>query len=119
MADAGVVFEAGGDWHVARAVAPGAAPDHPQAGTADVSGRATVPNTGGWERYQWVGAPRIRLPAGSHVLRVVSEQQYFNFDSVRVTLDTAGLSSTEPKPTESREPDRRTASVRPTARAPH
>lgn len=78
----------------------------------DVSGRVVVPNTGSWQRYQWAGVPRVRLPAGSHVLRVVSEQQYFNFDAVRVTAETASLSATGPTTTEPREPDRRTAGLR-------
>jgi hypothetical protein len=50
----------------------------------DVSGRVVVPNTGSWQTYRWFGAHRIPLAAGRHVLRVVSAQQYFNFDAILV-----------------------------------
>jgi len=81
----------------------------------DVSGRVPVPNTGSWQRYRWVGAPRIQLHAGRHVLRVVSAQQYFNFDAVRVVNDTAELSPSTGT-TESRGSERAAANVRATAR---
>jgi hypothetical protein len=48
----------------------------------------TVPNTGGWNTYRWVGKRRAYLAAGRHTLTVGCEQQYFNFDSLRVTAAT-------------------------------
>jgi len=80
----------------------------------DVSGRVTVPNTGSWQRYRWVGAPRVTLETGRHVLRVVSAQQYFNFDAVRVTFDTSEVSSST-STTKSRERETTAANVRSTA----
>ena len=50
----------------------------------DVSGTVTVPDTGYWGTFQAVTVPGVTLSAGSHVLRVISDQQYFNFDAVIV-----------------------------------
>jgi hypothetical protein len=55
----------------------------------DVSGVVTVPNTGGWSNFQWVGKKGVQLPAGTHVLRIVSSQQYFNLNSIRVAAAQA------------------------------
>jgi hypothetical protein len=54
-----------------------------------------VPNTGGWNTFQWVGKKGVLLTAGKHVLKIATDQQYFNLNSVRVI--TPG-SSTEPAP---------------------
>jgi hypothetical protein len=64
----------------------------------DVSGRVTIPSTGSWQSYRWVGAPNVQLTAGPHVLRVVSAQQYFNFDAVRVTDEESELSTSNAEP---------------------
>jgi hypothetical protein len=49
------------------------------------TGTVTLPNTGGWSRYQWVGKKRIALTAGTHVVKLVSERPYFALNSIRVT----------------------------------
>jgi len=51
----------------------------------NVTGSVLVPNTGNWNTFQWVGATGINLAAGAHVLKIVSEQQYFDVDAVRIT----------------------------------
>jgi hypothetical protein len=50
-----------------------------------MTGRIAVPNAGNWETYNWLGKTRVTLPAGRHVLKVVSEQPYFGLDAIRVT----------------------------------
>ncbi|MGE0030829.1 MAG: carbohydrate-binding protein [Steroidobacteraceae bacterium] len=60
---------------------------------ADVSGRVTVPNTGSWDAYQWVVRADVPLSAGTHVLKVVADQQYFNLNSLRVTPTGSSLPS--------------------------
>jgi hypothetical protein len=50
----------------------------------NVTGSVAVPNTGSWSTFQWIGVGGISLAAGQHVLRVHAEQEYFNFDSLRV-----------------------------------
>jgi hypothetical protein len=56
-----------------------------------VTGSVLVPQSKNWSTFQWVNAPSIVLTAGKHVLKVVSDQQYFNLNSIRVLTD---LSST-------------------------
>jgi hypothetical protein len=43
-----------------------------------------VPTTGSWTTYQWVGTGGIELSAGPHILRIYSEQEYFDLDALRV-----------------------------------
>jgi len=50
----------------------------------DVTGTIVVPNTGSWNAFQWVGKKGVTLAAGTHLLKVVSNQQYFNLNSIRV-----------------------------------
>ena len=54
-------------------------------GSGDVTGAISVPNTGSWSSFQWVGKNGVYLTAGQKVLRIVAVQQYFNLDSIRVT----------------------------------
>ncbi len=51
----------------------------------NVTGTVTVPDTGKWKTFQWVGRKGVSLAAGQHVLKVVADQQYFNLNSIRVT----------------------------------
>ena len=50
----------------------------------NVSGSVVVPNTGSWSTFQAVAVTGVNLTAGTHVLKVVSDLQYFNFDSVQI-----------------------------------
>ena len=63
----------------------------------DVTGRIDVPNTGDWNAFQWVGKKGVALAAGQHVLKIVSDQQYFDLNSIRVnaapSTDTAAPST--------------------------
>ena len=52
---------------------------------SNVTGPVVLPDTGGWDNYQWIGKRTIALPAGVHVLTVVSLQPYFGFNALRVT----------------------------------
>jgi hypothetical protein len=45
----------------------------------------TVPNTGWWATFMFVGVGGVSLSTGTHVLRVHSEQEYFNLDAIRIT----------------------------------
>ena len=57
-------------------------------GTA-IPGSVDVPSTGSWGAFTWVKKPRVLLRAGRHVLRVVSERQYFNLNRIRVTASAS------------------------------
>jgi hypothetical protein len=54
-------------------------------GRGDVTGNIAVPSTGNWDTFQWVGKNGVFLAAGQQVLRIVSVQQYFNLNSIRIT----------------------------------
>src|SRR2546429_6066197 len=49
----------------------------------------SVPNTGNWNTFQWVGETGVPLTAGTHVLKIVADQQYFNLNSIRVLAMSA------------------------------
>jgi hypothetical protein len=59
----------------------------------NVSGRVTVPNTGSWDAFEWVGYRDVQLSAGNHVLKIVSEQPYFGLNSLRITPTGSALPS--------------------------
>jgi hypothetical protein len=50
----------------------------------NVTGSLTVPNTGSWRTFQWVGRTGLILTAGTKRLRIHCEVQYFNLDAVRL-----------------------------------
>jgi hypothetical protein len=43
-----------------------------------------VPSTDSWTTYQWVGTGGMELTAGTHILRILVEQEYFDLDALRV-----------------------------------
>jgi len=57
----------------------------------DKTGAIVLPttNTSGWSNYQWVGKKTIQLAAGTRVLKIFADQQYFNLNSIRVSAATA------------------------------
>jgi len=63
---------------------------HIEVDGANVTGSIAVPKTATWTTFQWVvGKQNVPLTAGKHVLKVVSEQQYFNINAIRATLSAA------------------------------
>jgi hypothetical protein len=50
----------------------------------NVSGSVAVPATGSWGTFQLVSVHGVNLSAGTHVLRVYCENQYFNFDAIQL-----------------------------------
>ena len=58
---------------------------HVELGGKPLTGSIAVASTGGWSTFNWVGAKSVALPAGKHVLKIVSDRQYFNLNSIRVT----------------------------------
>jgi carbohydrate binding protein with CBM6 domain/Big-like domain-containing protein len=57
---------------------------HIEVDGANVTGSIGVPKTGSWSTYQWVGKQNVRLTAGKHVLKVVSDQEHFAMSAVSV-----------------------------------
>jgi len=54
----------------------------------DVSGNVPVPNTGNLSNYVWVTKTGVNLAAGQHVLKLVSDQQFFWVNQLRFTATT-------------------------------
>jgi len=63
----------------------------------NVTGTQNVPNSGSWGSFMWVGPSGVNLTAGQHVLKVVAEREYFNFDAISASLETAATTSSSPK----------------------
>ena len=60
---------------------------HLEVDGVNVTGSVSVPSTGSWSTYQSVTATKtFSLSAGQHVLRLVSDQQYFNVESLQVSV---------------------------------
>ena len=57
---------------------------HMEIDGVDVTGPVTVPNTGSWRTFQWMGVGGVSLATGRHVLRLHAEQEYFNLDALRI-----------------------------------
>ena len=53
----------------------------------NVTGTVAVPKTASWKVFRWVRKNGVTLAAGTHVLRLYSEAQYFNVDSLRFTRE--------------------------------
>jgi hypothetical protein len=56
----------------------------------NVTGSISVPLTGSWDVFQWLTKPAVSLSAGQHALKLVSDQQWFNVDQLRVLASGAG-----------------------------
>ncbi|HEU4520947.1 MAG TPA: Ig-like domain-containing protein, partial [Thermoanaerobaculia bacterium] len=59
---------------------------HVEIDGTDRTGTVTVPNTGAWTAFEWVGKSGISLTAGVHILRLVADVEYFNADAIRVSV---------------------------------
>jgi len=65
---------------------------HVEIDGVNVTGTVVLPDTGGWDNYQWIGKRTVQLTPGTHVLKLVSDQPYFGLNSIRITA--TGSSST-------------------------
>src|SRR3954447_11496791 len=61
---------------------------------SNVTGTVSVPRTGSWNTYQWVGKQGVDLTAGKHVLKVVPEQPYFGMTAISVLKAGTGVTGT-------------------------
>jgi hypothetical protein len=58
---------------------------HVEVDGRNVTGTVTLPNTGGWGQYQWVGKRSVTIGSGKHTLKIVSERAYMAFNSLRLS----------------------------------
>jgi hypothetical protein len=66
-------------------------PDFPQSayhveinGT-QVTPSIVLPDTGGWDNYQWIGTTQIAL-SGEQQVKIVVDNPYFNLNTLRLTM---------------------------------
>jgi hypothetical protein len=52
-----------------------------------LTGSVLIPNTGNWNTFQWVSTPSLSLTAGKHLLKIVTDQQYFNLNTIRLLAE--------------------------------
>lgn len=71
---------------------------HIEIDSVDVSGPVPVPNTGSWSAFQYIATAAVSLSAGPHVLKVVTEQQWFNLDAIRFTSVPSASTPYDRKP---------------------
>jgi hypothetical protein len=57
---------------------------HIEVDGVNVTGSVAVPKTASWTTFQWVGKQGVNLTAGKHVLKLVSDTQYFNVSALSV-----------------------------------
>ena len=68
---------------------------HIEVDGANVTGTVQVPSTGSWNTYQWFGKKGVPLTAGTHVVRLVADQQWFNVSALSMPASgTTGSGST-------------------------
>ena len=68
---------------------------HIEVDGANATGTIPVTNTGSWNTYQWFGKKGVALTAGTHVVRLVSDQQWFNVSALSMLASgTTGTGST-------------------------
>jgi len=58
---------------------------HMEVDGVNVTGNVPVPNTGSLNTYVWVTKTGVNLTAGQHVLKLVSDQQFFWVNQLRFT----------------------------------
>ena len=64
---------------------------HIEIDRVNVTGLIAVPNTGSLANYQWVGNSGINLSVGQHILRVFADQQLFNIDAIRSSIEVSKI----------------------------
>ena len=55
-----------------------------------VTASTALPSTGSLTSYTWGPSPTLNLTSGKHVLKIVSDQQSFNVNSVNVVSTKKG-----------------------------
>src|SRR6266581_1558428 len=70
----------------------------------NVTGTVSVPNTGDWNTFQWVGKTGVPLAAGQHLLKIVADQEYFNLNSIMAAVTPVPPVSPNPSPSPSPDP---------------
>lgn len=67
---------------------------HVEMDGVNITGKITVPNTGGWQTWETVAVDNLPLTAGKHTLKLVAESDYFNINYMQ--FDKAVITSLYP-----------------------
>ena len=89
------------DWGLLTSTPYSGAAFHLEIDGWNKTGRVTVPNTSGWDAFRWAGAPKVWLNQGWYVLKVVSEGDYFDLDSIVLSLGQPAQAPPPPPPPQS------------------
>jgi hypothetical protein len=68
---------------------------HIEVDGVNVTGSVSVPITGSWDTYQWFGKKAVPLTAGKHVIKLISEQQWFDVSALTVLASSTSTGSTD------------------------
>ena len=60
---------------------------HVEVDNQPVTSSVVVPDTGSWDTFWWVTVGEGTLTTGTHVLRIVADQEYFNFAAFRLLAE--------------------------------
>jgi hypothetical protein len=63
---------------------------HIEVDGVNVTGSIAAPRTSSWSRFVWAGKTGIPLSAGTHVLKFVSDAEYFDVNQLRVSASAGG-----------------------------
>jgi len=58
---------------------------HIEVDGVNVTGSIAVPSTDSWNEFEWVAFSGVSLSAGQHLLKIVSDGQYFDLNRIRLT----------------------------------
>jgi len=71
---------------------------HVEVDNVNVTGSIPFPNTGGWCAFAWSSKKSVSLSAGTHVLKLFADKQYFNVNSLRVSGPSGSTDWPIPRP---------------------
>ena len=71
---------------------------HMEVDGVDVTGPITVPETGSWDTFQWIGKTGVSLSAGKHVIKLVADAEYFRLNQISVLASAPSAPAPAPTP---------------------
>jgi hypothetical protein len=64
---------------------------HVEIDGVNVTGSVTVPNSGGWQVWETIKVPSISLTAGVHIMKIVFDSDYMNFNYLEIKDTITGI----------------------------
>ena len=82
------------DWGISASTPYSGGSYYLQVDGQNMTGPVAMPNTGGWDNFQWVAAPTVYLTQGQHLLRVANNGTYFDLDLIVIFASQASAART-------------------------